>query len=198
VVGVTGDILAAISPAKTPSGVVALAAITPQSLAAALMRAPQLVFLLADVQDPGNVGAAVRSAEAAGASGVVCCGATADPFSWKALRGSMGSAFRLPVARCADIHEVIAAAHLAGLVVTAAVPAGGQDLFAADLTRPTLCLLGSEGTGLHPRVVGRADMAVTIPLASPVESLNVSAACAVIAFEAYRQRRLRGEWVPHA
>jgi len=114
VVGVSEDVLAAISPTEAPSGLVAIAEMTPQPLAAAMLRPPQLVFLLADVQDPGNTGAVVRSAEAAGATGVVCGGATADPFSWKALRGSMGSAFRLPVVSPADVEDAIAAARLQG------------------------------------------------------------------------------------
>lgn len=198
VVGVSDDVLAAISPTRTPSGLVALAVVARQPLAAALLRPPHLVFLLADVQDPGNVGAVVRSAEAAGASGVVCCGATADPFSWKALRGSMGGAFRLPVVGRAAIEEVVASARLAGLAVTATARAGGQNLFDLDLTPPMLCLLGSEGAGLPAEILAHADRVATIPLTPPVESLNVSTAAAVVAFEAYRQRLLRRGPLPDA
>ena len=109
-------------PASSPSPRSAPA----RSPRAVLARPPQLVFLAADVQDPGNTGAIVATAEAAGATGVVCGGASADPFGWKALRGSMGSAFRLPVAASADVEAAIAAARAAGLAIVATVPTGGR------------------------------------------------------------------------
>ncbi|MGH9332070.1 MAG: TrmH family RNA methyltransferase, partial [Vicinamibacterales bacterium] len=113
VVGVSEPVMAAISPADTPSGLVAIAAHEAPGMEAVL-KGPRmttdkattsstdhgaaLVLLVADVQDPGNLGAMIRTAEAAGATGVVACGASADPYGWKALRGAMGSSLRLPVA----------------------------------------------------------------------------------------------------
>ncbi|MBE3071853.1 MAG: RNA methyltransferase, partial [Acidobacteria bacterium] len=145
---VTDDVLRAMSPTRTPSGLVAIAAMRPVTLDAALARAPQLVFLLVDVQDPGNAGAVIRSAEAAGATGVVCCGTSTDPLGWKALRGSMGSAFRVPVVRRTSTADALQASRAAGLTVVATVKAGGRDLFAVDLTRPIAFVLGGEGPGL--------------------------------------------------
>ncbi|HEX2341483.1 MAG TPA: TrmH family RNA methyltransferase, partial [Vicinamibacterales bacterium] len=102
VVSVSDPVMAAMSPAEAPSGVVAIAAHEPPAVEAALNGAPPggpaLVLLVADVQDPGNLGAMIRAAEAAGATGVIACGGSADPYGWKALRGAMGSAIRLPVA----------------------------------------------------------------------------------------------------
>ena len=106
VLTVSGTVLAAMSPVRTPSGVVAVASRPRASLNSVLERPPQLVVLAADVQDPGNIGAIVRVAEAAGGTGLVACGISADPFGWKALRGSMGSAFRLPIARGKLIYPV--------------------------------------------------------------------------------------------
>ena len=93
----SGSVLEAASPVRTPSGVVALAKWRPASVDDALQGAEALVLALCDVQDPGNVGSAIRSADALGATGVLVLDGTAHPGGWKALRGSMGSVFRLPV-----------------------------------------------------------------------------------------------------
>ena len=90
-----------------------------------------LVLIACDVQDPGNLGAIVRVAEAAGATGLIAAGACADPFGWKALRGSMGSALRLPIAIARHVEEAVAEARRHGCRVVATVPRGGRSLFDA-------------------------------------------------------------------
>jgi TrmH family RNA methyltransferase len=114
--------------------------------------------------------------------------ASADPFGWKALRGAMGSTFRLPVAPHQDLDHAIDAARAAGIRVYATVPRGGTTLAAADLRRPCAVLLGGEGPGLPGALVGRADERLSIPMRGPVESLNVATAAALIVYEAARQR----------
>src|SRR3954471_11765511 len=99
-------VLEAMSPVKAPSGAVGIASRSMVSLRDTLDGSDPLVVLAHDVQDPGNVGALLRTAEAAGATALVACGSTADPFGWKALRGSMGSGLRVPVAR-ADVHDAL-------------------------------------------------------------------------------------------
>lgn len=185
----TDMVMEALSPVSTPTGVVAIAQRPPASLEAALHRAPQLVVVAAGVQDPGNVGAMSRAAEAGGATGVVFCGASADPFGWKALRGSMGSTLRLPLAHGIGVAEAVAAARRAGVRVAAAVPRGGRRPDALDLRQPIAFLLGGEGPGLSSEVVDAADDRVSIPMAAPVESLNVAVAAALLVYEAARQRR---------
>jgi TrmH family RNA methyltransferase len=186
-------VLQAMSPTPSPSGLIALADITPVTLDRAFTRPPQLVLIPFDLQDPGNAGAVIRSAEALDATAVIFCGASADPFGWKALRGSMGSAFRLPVVARADGDAAIHAARAAGLAVFATVPAGGYSVLELDLTGPTAILFGGEGPGLAPSVVSAADRQVSIPMAPGVESLNVAVAAALLAWEATRQRRARKE-----
>jgi len=180
-------VMKAISPVRTPSGVTAIAHHATTGLARAFASAPQLVLLAVDIQDPGNLGAMVRAGEAAGATGLVACGASADPLGWKALRGSMGSAFRVPIAR-ADLDAAMAAARAAGLQLLAAVPRIGQSLFDTDLRMPTALLLGSEGPGLPLGVLEEVDATVSIPMRPPVESLNVAVATALFFYEALRQR----------
>ena len=147
-----------------------------------------LVVIAVDVQDPGNVGAIARVTEAAGATGLVMAGASADPFSWKALRGSMGSALRLPIAAGQNAEQAIANARSKGCRIVATVPRGGTDVSAAKLTGPLAVLIGGEGQGLSPAVVADADERVTIPMKPPVESLNTAVTAALILYEARRQR----------
>jgi TrmH family RNA methyltransferase len=184
---VSRQVLEAMSPVKTPSGAVGIARRSMVPLRDALRGSSAVVVLAHDVQDPGNVGALLRTAEAAGATAFVACGGTADPLGWKALRGSMGSALRLPIVR-ADVQEALRACKEAGVRVAALAPRGGDPLFTADLRRPMALLLGSEGTGLPADLVRQADRRISIPMQGPVESLNVAVAAALVLYEAFRQR----------
>jgi TrmH family RNA methyltransferase len=189
VFNVTDQVLAAISPVREPSGVVAIARKRDVSLDDVFARSPALVVILSDVQDPGNVGAAIRAAEGCGATGVVCSDATADPFGWKALRGAMGSTFRLPVVSKQPLDAAIANARARGLRVFATTARDGTPLPDCDLRGPAAILFGSEGLGLPDNVIAAADARMTIPMQPPVESLNVAVAAALVVYEAARQRR---------
>jgi TrmH family RNA methyltransferase len=185
---VSRNVLDAMSPVKTPSGAVGIARRSLVTLRDALGRSPALVPLVVvahDVQDPGNVGALLRTAEAAGATAFVACGGTADPLGWKALRGSMGSALRVPIAR-ADIQDTLRECKSAGIPVAALVPRAGDPLFTADLRAPLALLLGSEGAGLSPALVAHADRRISIPMRGPIESLNVAVAAALVLYEVVR------------
>ncbi len=184
----SADLLQAMSPVRSPSGVIALARRPGMSLTRVFAPAPAFVLAAVDVQDPGNMGALVRTAEAAGATGVVAVGASADPLGWKALRASMGSAFRMPLARVDTVGVVIAAARTAGSTVVALVPRDGAAPEAIEGARPVLLLMGGEGPGLPPEVVADADLAVTLPMRPPVESLNVAVAAALALYAVAARR----------
>jgi TrmH family RNA methyltransferase len=188
VVAVTAPVLAAMSPVREPAGIVALARCGPVSIDRALARPPQLVVIVATVQDPGNVGAIVRTAEACGATGVITTAGSANPFGWKALRGSMGSALRMPIATHPSALEAVQAAGAAGLRVFATVIRDGTPLPHAAMSGPSAIVLGGEGSGLDDEVVAAADERLTIPMKAPVDSLNVASAAALIVYEAARQR----------
>lgn len=189
IVTMPDSLLSAISPVRQASGVVALANAEAASVDAALSaRPPQLVVVLDNVQDPGNVGAIIRTAEACGATAAITGPGSADPFGWKALRGSMGSALRLPIARVPRLDDAIHAGRTAGLRIFTTVPRGGTPLAAADLSGPTAIIVGGEGAGLPTDVIAAADDSVTIEMHGPVESLNVSVAAAIVLYEASRQR----------
>ena len=188
-------VIEAASPVRRPSGVVALAIHQPHPLEQIITETGSgLVVAAVGVQDPGNVGAIIRAADAGGAGAVVVSGGSADPFGWRALRGAMGSSLRLPVAIVDDLPGLIGAARARGSQVVATVPRGGTGLYETDLTGPRLVLIGQEGAGLASDIDASADLRVSIPMRRRVDSLNVSAAAALIIYEARRQtlRRRRG------
>ena len=190
-IAVTDTVLRAASPVRSSSGVVALAPYRPASMRTigGALRSG-LVVAAVHVQDPGNVGAIIRAADAGEASGVVVTSDSADPYGWRALRGAMGSTFRLPVVACDDVQELIRQARDCGAAVIAAVPHGGVSLDIVDLARPTLTLVGTEGGGLDRSLDESADIRVSIPMRRRVDSLNVAVAAALIVYEARRQRVL--------
>ena len=188
VVEVSGAVLNALSPVNSPTGVVATAR-KPLTVAADMLApAPALVLAGLGIQDPGNTGAIIRSAAAAGATGVMVDEATADPWGWKALRASMGGVFHLPVIRSRHPLGTLAEWRSTGVSIVAAVPRDGVAIYDTDLRRPTVVLMGGEGPGLTADVIASADARVTIPMNDGVESLNVAVAAALILYEAKRQR----------
>ncbi len=188
VIAASAAVMSALSPVRSASAIVALADRPVPHGAGVYAGGTPLVVVAADVQDPGNLGAIVRVAEAGGATGVVAAGRSADPFGWKALRGSMGSALRVPLAVREDAGQALADARRHGCRIVATVPRGGRSLFDLDLTMPAAVLIGGEGPGLPAALVDAADDRVTIPMQPPVESLNTAVAAALIIYEARRQR----------
>ena len=147
-----------------------------------------LVVVLAGLQDPGNLGTILRSAEAFGANGVVSLPGTVSSWNQKAMRASAGSVFRLPVIQ-ADADECFARLKEAGVRVVTTAVRDASPADAVDFTGPTAVLIGNEGGGLPEEIARRADGAVTIPCPGPVESLNAAVAASVLLYEASRQRR---------
>jgi TrmH family RNA methyltransferase len=190
VVAVADDVLAAMSPVREPSGAVAIARVRSADLESVFAKADEqpLVVVLAGLQDPGNVGAIVRSGLAFGATAVVTTEGTASPFGWKALRGAMGATFRVPVAASFPLQEIISAAHAARVPLVATMPRGGTPLPDVKLRRACAVAFGAEGTGLPDAAIVAADVTISIPVRGPVESLNVATAASLVLYEASRQR----------
>jgi TrmH family RNA methyltransferase len=190
-VRVPEQVLAAISPVRQPSGIVAIARAPMATLEHVLASSPQLLLVRAGVQDAGNVGAIVRAADGCGATGLITTESTADPFGWKALRGAMGSTFRLPIAVNQPLASTIERLDRLHIPLLAAVPRDGTPMPECDLTGPIAVMLGGEGAGLPDDIAARASARVTIPMRPPVESLNVAITGALILYEASRQRQQR-------
>jgi RNA methyltransferase, TrmH family len=151
-----------------------------------------LLVCLDSPQDPGNFGTIVRTAEAAGASGVVATKGSVDAFAPKTLRSSMGSAFRLPIVSGVNVEELQPRARAAKLRMVATTAAGETVYSDYDWRRPTMVVFGNEAHGVGRELLERCDERLRIPLRAPVESLNIAAAAAVILFEVARQRRGMG------
>jgi len=181
-------VFAAMSPVRTPSGLVAIATRRPASASEVCSVSNAFVLVAIDVQDPGNVGALVRTAEAGGMSGMFVTGASANPFSWKAIRGSMGSTLRLPVVGDMPTASVITCIKSGGIRSIAAVPRGGEDPDAIDWRGKVALIVGGEGAGLSDEVTSQCDALVSIPMAARVESLNVATAGAILVYAARRVR----------
>jgi RNA methyltransferase, TrmH family len=181
-------VLASLSELETSQGILVLAR-RPAFDEERIFEGTPLVLVAAGIQNQGNLGALLRTAEAAGATGAYLTDGAADPFSWKALRGSMGSAFRLPHRRRLATADALARLEARGVSVVAADPGGARRYDEADLRRPVALVVGAEGAGLDPATRSRAAASVAIPMARGVESLNVSVAAGVLLFEAARQRR---------
>jgi TrmH family RNA methyltransferase len=182
------DVFGALSPVRTPSGIVAIGQRTPAVAQEICSRQNHWILAIIDVQDPGNVGALIRAAEAAGMTGVFVSGTAANPFSWKALRGSMGSALRLPVVSGIPTNSILQCLESSGVRTVASVARGGIDPDAVDWRGSVALLLGGEGTGLADEVAARCGVRTTIPMSSAVESLNVAVAGGILAYAGRRQR----------
>jgi TrmH family RNA methyltransferase len=151
-----------------------------------------LVVVLAGVQDPGNLGTILRSAEAFGAHGVISLHGTVSCWNQKALRASAGSVFRLPLISASG-EECFHQLREAGVKVLTTALRDAMPADRANLAAPVALIIGNEGNGVPDEIAGQAAGAVTIPCPGPVESLNASVAAGVLLYEASRQRRAANE-----
>jgi TrmH family RNA methyltransferase len=146
------------------------------------------VVVCVDVRDPGNTGAVIRVAHAAGAHGVVCCEGTVDPFNPKTVRASAGSVLRLPVVAGGDPGAVLDELARMGLRRLGASSHGGEPYTEVDMRAPLALVLGNEASGLPSSLDHHIDARVSVPMTGGAESLNVSTAAAVLCFEVTRVR----------
>ena len=182
-VAVSRDVMESVSPAKTPQGVLCVCGLPDTSLPHRLSGRRYVV--LDGVQDPGNVGTVLRTADAFGADGVILLGGCADPFSPKTVRASMGAVFRCPVWQCTpdDLKRVLDSSDLP--LYGAALRRDTVDARTVRYDRSAVAI-GSEGRGLSQRVLDLCDATVRIPMEPRCESLNAAIAAAVLLWESYR------------
>ena len=187
---VSEKLLESISYTKTPQGIIVLAQ-RPESSKnhlIASLAANSLFVVLHQINNPVNVGAILRTAEAAGATGVITTRNTSDPFSPKSLRGAMGSAFRLPIWNGPSYDEAIQWCHAHDISTVCADVEGDTDYTDLDWTKASALMLGPESAGFTAEELMQADRKVRIPMKGSAESLNVSVAAGILLFEAARQR----------
>ena len=182
-------VFAAAVPSETPQGVAALVRCREFSLEDVLAKADSgPLVAMAGIQDPGNLGTILRSAEAFGAGGAILGEGTAGVFNSKVIRASAGSAFRLPFART-KLGDAIARMRDRGLRLVATSSHQGTRLDEANLSLPLCIFIGSEGAGLPQEFMAEMDEVLAIPHSPQVESLNAGVAASIVLYEAARQRR---------
>ncbi|AEG14255.1 RNA methyltransferase, TrmH family, group 3 [Desulfofundulus kuznetsovii DSM 6115] len=182
-----------LADTETPQGVLAVVERPRYTLEEILAPGPSLLLLVDGVQDPGNLGTMIRSADAAGAGGVILFPGTVDLYNPKTIRATMGSLFHLPVVTVREREGALTRLNAAGLMLVAGVPAGGMPLPAVALTRPLALAVGNEARGLSPELLARADLLATVPMPGRAESLNVAAAASIMLYEVVRQRMGYGQ-----
>ena len=194
---VSGEVMAELAQTITPQGVIAVCRFVDVPLAALTGAAPRLVVILANVRDPGNAGTVLRTADAAGASGVVFSDASVDPYNSKCVRASAGSIFHLDLVQGGPVAEVVAGLRAAGLRVLAADGNSRQALDQVEprglLSEPTAWLFGNEAWGLPADILALADEMVAVPIYGQAESLNLAAAAAVCLYASARAQRINEE-----
>jgi TrmH family RNA methyltransferase len=181
-------LFASVVPSETPQGVAALARWKEFSLEDVLAKVKAGPLLaIAGVQDPGNLGTILRSAEGFSAGGVVLGEGTVSPFNPKVVRASAGSVFRLPLAR-ANLSEAVDRMKALGLRLVATASHKGTSLHQANLSGPLVIFLGGEGAGVPRDLIKTMDEVVAIPQAPQVDSLNVGVAASIVLYEVRRQQ----------
>ncbi|MCB1258040.1 MAG: RNA methyltransferase, partial [Microthrixaceae bacterium] len=190
---VSDGTLAKVLDLVNPNGMVAVAKMgaAPLSSSPGLSDAiggADLLLVLVDVADPGNVGTMLRAAEASGCAGVVVAGDSTDPFSPKVVRASAGSLFRLPVHLAGDPVETLESIRSVGLRALATVVGEGRAPEDIELCGSAI-VIGNEAHGLDREIVDACDGTITVPMTGRVESLNAAMAATIVLFEAARQRR---------
>ena len=187
VISVSEAVLAKIARRDNPQTVIGVfeQRLTPP---ASIRPAPDSVWVaLEGIRDPGNLGTIVRTADAAGAAGVILVGETVDPFSIEAVRATMGSIFSVPLSRAGRQDFEALRARWPGLVVGTHL-AGATDYRRIDYRRPVLLVMGSEQSGLTPALAAACAALVKIPMAGKADSLNLAVATGIVLFEILRDR----------
>ncbi len=185
----TTRVVAACSQVETAQGIIAVVA-HPRAALSDVLASPRLIVVIADrIQDPGNLGAIIRIADAAGASAVVSTTGSVDARNPKAVRATMGSLFHLPVAT-APTPQLIVALRERRVRILLADPAGSSDYTQVDYRPPIAVVLGNEGEGPDPLWWTASPTAVRIPLYGRADSLNVAVAAALLLYEAGRLREV--------
>jgi TrmH family RNA methyltransferase len=180
-------IMESISGTETPQGILAVARQLKWTFKD-LIKNKETVIIACGLQDPGNLGTIIRSADAGGCGGVFTTQNSVDIYNSKVIRATMGSIFRVPVMKFDDPEEAISALKKEGYQIIATTAHSRSSYLDPDYMKPTAFLIGQEGSGLSEEVLKSADKKVFIPMKKGVESLNAAVSASILIYEAFRQR----------
>ena len=187
---VSDAVFSHMSDTNTPQGILAVVRQPHYELEQLLEGRPVRLLILEDIQDPGNLGTMVRTAEGAGFSGIVMTKGTVDLFAPKTVRGTMGGIYRMPYVVTEDLPHVLEQLHAKGIKTFAAHLRGERFYDELDLTGDLAFLIGNEGNGLKEETAALADTYLKIPMEGRLESLNAAMAAGILMYETYRQGRM--------
>jgi len=182
-------VIDSLTEVETPQGIIGVLEGKKASLNDIFSSGKNLIVILDGIQDPGNVGTIIRTADAVSAAGVIVSKGTVVPYNSKAIRASMGSIFHIPVVGSKLLKETIGKVKTAGFCVSAAAVDGREELFEGNYKGRQAFIFGSEGKGLSGSIIDLADRTVRIPMPGKAESLNVAVSASVVLYEALRQQR---------
>jgi RNA methyltransferase, TrmH family len=188
---ISEKLMDSVSESKTPQPILAVVRLKEYTDSDLFAHRSKLIVIAHRLQDPGNLGTIIRTAEAVSAAGIAITPNTVDPYGAKAVRATMGSIFRTPIVRIGAIGEFVKKCKEKGFQAVATMVTGEMTPFDIDLTKPTVVILGQEGVGLPLHSLADVDLRVRIPMAGTIDSLNVATSCAVVLYEALRQRTQR-------
>lgn len=176
------------SETQTPQGILCLLRQYHYELKDAMKQEAPNLLILESLQDPGNLGTILRTAEGAGVSGILMTRDTVDIYNPKTIRSTMGSIYRIPFLYTDHMKDMIEEVKKSGITVFAAHLKGAKEYYLEDYRKPTAFLIGNEGNGLSEELARTADHYIKIPMSGKVESLNAAVASSVLMYEARRQR----------
>jgi RNA methyltransferase, TrmH family len=178
-----------LSSVESPQGVIASVNPKASDLGSFFEKPDPLIVVACGIQDPGNLGTMIRTADAAGCSGIILSSGTVDPYNDKVIRASSGSIFHLNMVKIDDIIELASSLKRRGVRMISTVVDAEKAYYSVDYRGPVAIVIGSESKGLSPEIERLSDESIAIPMLGGVESLNAAVSCAIVVYEALRQRR---------
>ena len=187
---VTESMIRELSEVKTPQGIIASARPRATDISSIFEDKAPLILVACGIQDPGNLGTLIRTADAVGCSGLILSPGTVDAYNDKVIRATSGSIFHLNIIKIDDIIGLISAFKRRGITIIATVVGAETSYFDINYSKPTAILIGSEALGLPADICRSSDINVSIPMIGGAESLNAAVSGAIVLYEALRQRRV--------
>jgi RNA methyltransferase, TrmH family len=184
---ITGELFGRMAGRDGPTGLAAIVRASPAALADLRVEPGSLFVALHEIGNPGNLGTIIRTADAAGAAGVILVGPSTDPYDPAAVKASMGALFSVPVARAATAGELTEWAAARGVSMAVTSARGSRPVWAAELPLPLVILLGSEGAGLPEDLLSQGELQLRIPMTGTAESLNLAVAAGILLYEVRRR-----------
>lgn len=182
-----------MSDTKTPQGIMATVKMHQYSFEDIVKDDDPFIMILENVQDPGNLGTIMRTAEGAGVSGIIMTSQTVDIYNPKTIRSTMGSLYRVPFIYTDNLDKTVNTLKERGVTVYAAHLKGSSYYDGYDYTSPTAFMIGNESRGLSEEISARADKLLKIPMEGQLESLNAAVSSAILMYETSRQRRIKNK-----